>query len=350
MKPHSNYLADILSASGRFKALDGLRGVAVLAVVVYHFGAPFNTYYPSDAVAPYTFTLGELGVQLFFIISGFVILMSAAHGKTAKSFVISRFTRLYPAYWFAVIFSATLITWVGIEARQISLIQVLINFTMFQRFVLVENVDQVYWTLAVEMQFYLLMLVCILVSKGRLRNDYLMRLGLLWSSIGFALMALYPGDSSTGIAKMVVWAVLAQHAAFFCFGMAMYVYFNTRTFSWYVPFFATVAVANTYLAHGLAHGLGVLVILVLFFVVVQLRDIRVLDRGPLQFLGRISYSLYLLHTVMGLCIIHLTQNILGVWGSRAFAFIAVVAMAYISYQLLERRLSTGLKRFLQEHL
>ncbi|WP_185173391.1 acyltransferase [Rothia nasimurium] len=347
MKPHSNYLADILGASGRFKALDGLRGLAVLAVVVYHFGTPFNTYYPSDETAPYAFTLGELGVQLFFIISGFVILMSAAHGKTAKGFVISRFTRLYPTYWFAVIFSAALITWVGIEARQINLVQVLINLTMFQRFVLVENVDQVYWTLAVEMQFYLLMLVCILVSKGRLRNDYLMRLGLLWSSIGFALMALYPGDSSTGIAKMVVWAVLAQHAAFFCFGMAMYMYFNTRTFSWYIPFFATVAVANTYLAHGLAHALGVLVIVVLFFAVVQFRNVAVLDRGPLQFLGRISYSLYLFHTILGFIIIHLTQNYLGLWGSRLLSLAVVVTVSYVSYIFLERKISMKIKLFLQ---
>lgn len=347
MKAHSNYLADILTASGRFKALDGLRGLAVLAVVVNHFGAPFDTYYPSDKDAPYAFTLGELGVQLFFIVSGFVILMSAVHGKTAKGFIISRFTRLYPTYWVALIFSACLITWVGIETRQITLFQFLVNFTMFQRFVLVDNVDQVYWTLAVEMQFYLLMLVCILVSKGRLRNDYLMRLGFLWSSIGFILMALYPGDSSTGIMKMVVWAALAQHSAFFCFGMAMYVYFNTRIFSWYIPFFATVAVANTYMAHGFAHAAGVLVILVLFFVVVQVRNIPVLDRGPLQFLGKISYSLYLFHTILGFVIIHLTQEYLGLWGSRFLSLAVVVTVAYISYIFLERRISTKIKLFLQ---
>lgn len=350
MKLSSNYLSDILGASGRFKALDGLRGLAVLAVVVYHFGAPFNTYYPSDAPAPYSFTLGELGVQLFFIISGFVILMSAAHGKTAKSFVISRCTRLYPAYWFAVIFSACLIAGVGVETRQVTVAQVLINLTMFQRFMLVENVDQVYWTLAVEMQFYLLMLVCIVVSKGRLRYDYLMKLGAVWSGVGCALMALYPGDSSTGVAKMVVWAVLAQHAAFFCFGMAMYVYFNTRIFTRYIPFFAVIAVVNTYLAHGRAHALGVLALIALFFVVVQYRNISFLDRGPLQFLGRISYSLYLVHTVLGLGIIHLTQGSLGVWGSRVLAVSVVVAMAYVSYRVLERRASTGLKHFLQERL
>lgn len=350
MKPPSNYLSDILGNSGRFKALDGLRGLAVLAVVVYHFGAPFNTYYPSDAPSPYSFILGELGVQLFFVISGFVILMSAAHGKTAKSFVISRFTRLYPAYWVAVLFSACLITWIGVETRQVTLSQVLINLTMFQRFVLVENVDQVYWTLAVEMQFYLLMLVCIVVSKGRLRNDYLMKLGVLWAGVGCALMALYPGDSSTGLAKVLVWAVLAQHAAFFCFGMAMYVYFNTRIFTWYMPFFATVAVANTYIAHGAAHALGVLAIVALFFAVVQRRNVSFLDRGPLQFLGKISYSLYLFHTVLGLGIIHLTQNSWGVCGSRVLASVVVITTAYISYQILERKVSSGLKRFLQEHL
>lgn len=346
MKP-SPYIADQLRSSGRFAALDGLRGVAVLAVVIYHFGLPFNTYYPSDERSPYSFNIGELGVQLFFMISGFVILLSAVHGKTAKNFIISRVSRLYPAYWSAVLVSALLIVSIGIETRSVSLGQVLLNLTMFQRFFLVDNVDQVYWTLAVELQFYFLMLACLLLSRGKLRSDYLLNFGLLWSSVGLVLMAAFPGDSSTGLAKMLVWAVLAQHAPFFCFGMSVFLYFNVRKFSWYIPAFGAIAVANTYLAHSAQYALGVLVLALVFFWVAHVGSVAILERGPLQFLGKISYSLYLFHTVLGLIFIHLTLPFLGNWWSRIFAFVLVVVIAWVSYQIFEKRLSKRFKEFLQ---
>lgn len=60
---------------GRFSELDGLRGIAALAVVAYHFGYPAVQNYPRIAPEPYSIPLGELGVQLFFIISGYVILL-----------------------------------------------------------------------------------------------------------------------------------------------------------------------------------------------------------------------------------------------------------------------------------
>lgn len=336
-------IKDIIQDKSRFTALDGLRGIAVLAVVINHFGYPYSTYYPSDPLAPYSFVLGELGVQLFFVISGFVILLSASTGGGAKNFVVSRFTRLYPTYWLALIFSSMLIFTVGIETRTITIPQVLVNLTMFQRFFLVDNVDQVYWTLAVEMQFYLLMLAFIFASHGRLRKDYLLNFGVAWCLLGIFLMAMYPGDSAAGVAKMIVWLVLAQHAPFFCFGMAMFIFFHDRKFNIYIPFFGIVAIINTYLAHGVNHAVGVFLILTVFSIVVIFKKTKVLDSGPFQFLGKISYSIYLFHTITGFVIIHLTQEFLGLWGSRFFAFVVVVFISWISYQLVEIRFSKYLK-------
>lgn len=87
----------------RFRELDGLSGLAVLAVVVYHFGATYNDSYLSAPVAPYSFRCGELGVQLFFIISGFLILLMAIDARSARVFITSRFSRYYPAYWFSLL-------------------------------------------------------------------------------------------------------------------------------------------------------------------------------------------------------------------------------------------------------
>lgn len=95
------------SGRARLEELDLLRFLAALAVVVFHYmaaskslwGVQPTRIFPS--VAPLS-VLGILGVELFFVISGFVILMSVM-GRTAGEFAISRFTRLFPAYWFSVL-------------------------------------------------------------------------------------------------------------------------------------------------------------------------------------------------------------------------------------------------------
>ena len=77
---------------GRFQELDGFRGLAAITVVIYHLGVPATQNYPRTAPSPYDIPLGELGVQLFFIISGFVILLSAIKSGSALKFAISRFS------------------------------------------------------------------------------------------------------------------------------------------------------------------------------------------------------------------------------------------------------------------
>lgn len=347
MVSYSPYIKDQIKSTNRFTALDGLRGVAVLAVVIYHFGSPYNTFFPSGAPSPYSFSLGELGVQLFFVISGFVILLSAVNGGNAKNFIISRVSRLYPAYWVSVLFSSLLIATIGIETRSITLNQVIINLTMLQRFFMVENVDQVYWTLAVEIQFYLLIIFCLVISRGKLRADYLLSFGILWSLAGTALMVMFPGDSSTGLAKLVVWGILAQHAPFFCFGMAMFLYFNTRHYLMYASIFAGLAVVNTYLAHSIQYSVVVLLILSIVFVVVHRGRFAVLDSGLFQAIGKISYSLYLMHTIAGLMVIHYLTPYMGVWGSRVVAFAVVIFLAVILHHLCENKASAWMKRQLK---
>src|SRR3954466_2589137 len=94
-------------ARSRLAALDGLRLLAAFAVLSFHYtgirtpfwGAPAHVVFPSlNQVTRY----GYLGVELFFIISGFVILMTA-YGRSIESFSASRVARLFPAYWTAIL-------------------------------------------------------------------------------------------------------------------------------------------------------------------------------------------------------------------------------------------------------
>ena len=100
----------------RFPELDGLRGIAALWVVLFHytFGVA-NHWLKHDLslaaqVTPWNASIDGLrAVDLFFIVSGFVIFMTLDSSKSLLDFVVSRFARLFPAYWFSVLLTSTVV-------------------------------------------------------------------------------------------------------------------------------------------------------------------------------------------------------------------------------------------------
>lgn len=158
-------------AGRRLYAIDGIRILAALMVAVHHYAGtrrvdqPGNRIWdrPVSDVMPTVFrfaSYGWIGVEIFFVISGFVICMSC-WGRTPRQFFTSRVIRLYPAYWFAIVFTtAVLVALPGVWDR-LPTRDVLLNFTMLQSGSGVPNVDGVYWTLWSELRFYLLFLVVV---------------------------------------------------------------------------------------------------------------------------------------------------------------------------------------------
>jgi peptidoglycan/LPS O-acetylase OafA/YrhL len=143
------------NSDSRLLELDAMRGVAALLVVFFHFSMGRETY-------P-VFRFGVTGVDLFFIISGFVITMSISKVRTGTQFVINRFSRLYPTYWTVVTFTLlALFVFKSIEHDQLMDIdkkQYLANMTMFQHYLGKPDLDGPYWTMIIEMVFYIVMLL-----------------------------------------------------------------------------------------------------------------------------------------------------------------------------------------------
>ena len=137
---------------GRVPELDLLRFTAAATVVVFHFYVllPGNTTFEQAISAVSRF--GFLGVPLFFMISGFVILWTAFN-RTPGRFVLARLCRLYPSYWVCVLITSGVLAWAGGAP---SWRQLVTNLTMFQHFFGFDSIDQVYWTLYVELKFYAL--------------------------------------------------------------------------------------------------------------------------------------------------------------------------------------------------
>ena len=161
----------------RFYEIDLFRFVAALSVVFYHytfrgFAADNKSMLSYPELAP-IFKYGYLGVDLFFMISGFVILLTALN-RNFSGFVISRMTRLYPAFWAGVTFTSLLVLIIGGSKDEVSIYQYLANLSMISGYFGVKAIDGVYWTLLVEMKFYFLVGLLILFKQtGRIKYYFI---------------------------------------------------------------------------------------------------------------------------------------------------------------------------------
>lgn len=156
----------------RLELLDYGRFCAALSVVLFHytFNGIANGKISSIGHIPLVIEItkyGYLGVELFFMISGYVIFFSAKN-RSAAQFAVGRVIRLYPAYWFAVLFTSFFALKWGGNLMSVYPTQIIVNFSMLQSFFGVGHVDGVYWTLVYEITFYaavFLLLFCGLQSR-----------------------------------------------------------------------------------------------------------------------------------------------------------------------------------------
>jgi len=154
--------------TARFEQVDSLRAVACTLVILDHSSGYFLQFASSGlllAKLARIFNIGWMGVLIFFSISGFVVPRSLQSPdlKGAKDFIIRRFWRLYPAYWTALV-AISLINFGTIEIPH--LIWQLTMLPIENRLGFYEGGH--FWTLQVELLFYLLILLLSLIF-GRLK-------------------------------------------------------------------------------------------------------------------------------------------------------------------------------------
>ncbi len=341
----------------RFAELDGLRGIAALAVVISHFTGAFNSHYPHEPKAAFDFPEGAFGVQLFFMISGFVILMSVTRVRRARDFVISRFSRLYPTYWASLILAVILMRSTDFPAAHVTPENIALNTTMVQRWFLVPNIVEVYWTLAIEMQFYFIMFGLLVLSRCRVTNKMVYILATVWTIVSW-VVALSVFPYTRGIdpqlvytpVKVILNVTLAEYGPLFLAGMLFYLARNNRTlFPWALASsFSAVAIA--FLLHDVKYGLCVSVVVALFAVTVYRDETRLLRTKPVAWLGKVSYSLYLVHSILGYVVIRYGMEYFGRNGAMVVALVLSLVVSAIFYQLFEVRASGALRRVLSKTL
>jgi peptidoglycan/LPS O-acetylase OafA/YrhL len=136
----------------RLHELDSLRGIAAVCVLLFHLSYHTDHSHQWPIRVPW----GHYGVELFFVISGFVILMTLERSATLGDFVVSRLSRLFPAYWCAVLVTSVVLMVLSVaDAPGVATIAG--NLTMLQPLLGTPYIDGSYWTLSVELVFYFLM-------------------------------------------------------------------------------------------------------------------------------------------------------------------------------------------------
>ena len=187
------------SQHARFRDLDALRGIAAIGVATYHFAMLLDQHgrlhgweaTVARALGDHRLDLGKSAVFLFFLISGFVIPASIEPGlRGLERFALGRFFRLYPLYWAAI--AAKLFIDAATGARADPLATVAANLTMVQAYLGYPDIMHVFWTLQVELTFYVLCaLLCSIGPRG-LTGGMAMAASLVFAALGLggALVAL----------------------------------------------------------------------------------------------------------------------------------------------------------------
>jgi peptidoglycan/LPS O-acetylase OafA/YrhL len=335
----------------RLAFVDALRGIAVLAVLLQHLleqiilsGTAGTYYWTLHNITGYYFNFGRFGVVLFFFVSGFVIPYSfPASASPVKDFTISRLFRLYPMYWLSVVVAVLLAP--VIEGKSYPAWQIVVNLSMFQMFVNVANIRIAYWSLAIELIFYIsccvvfaagflnrpMTAVCMVISASivGIFAPMVVPYWIVWRlmEVVLNLTAMFLGKVTRDtminrqLNPWLLFACVALYCTFAC-SIAFKLYggeYQENFFHSYSIASAYVAAATVFLAFAIS-GEG--------------RRWRIL-----AFVGVISYSIYLMHAyVMSLALYFIgTGSTPAQWLPFVLGVVlASILVSSVTYTLLEK--------------
>jgi peptidoglycan/LPS O-acetylase OafA/YrhL len=313
--PLYSYKASDDERPDRFRALDGLRGLAALHVVFFHL--LFPNHFTHNSFVKH----GYIAVDLFFMLSGFVIAANYSHRITSaasfKRFIGLRFFRLYPLH-VAILLFLVVLEFVKFIALHFSVITpgflppftgsysfdgLVANLVFLQGLPVVSSIswNAPSWSISCEFVTYLVFGVLVITGTTQRRGFFVV--GAALAIFGYSAIARERGtlDVTTDL------GIIRCLAGFF-FGMLL---FHLREQSWgtrlsggstgLITLCEVVVVTSLALVLSFASGVAEFLVVPILVATVGVFQ---LDRGyiaailmtnPLQFLGRISYSIYMVH-------------------------------------------------------
>ncbi|MBC7756086.1 MAG: acyltransferase [Bdellovibrio sp.] len=287
----------------RLHFLDGLRGMAILLVIFYHAYADWPTQHPYQFQYGHYFKYGEYGVQLFFLISGFVIAMSLENSKSFGSFMYKRWIRLFPAMLIATILIMVTAPLLNARPGGVPKIADIIPGLFFIKTDLLNlffnnklyELEISFWTLFVEVKFYILsgLLYFLLGQKKMIIAIVLMFL----SSVVFdTVRANLPADTEALLSNSVN-NLDFRHYGWFAAGMLSYLYYISKKLFYILAALLIALLAarnlNGFLSMSMLFGSAIVLVFMMSLINPFVQ--KILSNKPFMFFGFISYPLYLIH-------------------------------------------------------
>ena len=319
------------------RGIQSLRGIAALYVVIFHAAKKL------DYMSAFTFA-GQSGVDLFFIISGFIITYTSIYlGRyNPGDFLIRRFVRIIPLYWFfTILLSLALffLPWMFMTYK-FDFNHTLLSLLFIPQFS--KPVVNVGWTLVYEMYFYLTFAVLLLFAK-RNASIVLIIYFVLSCSIG-----VFFRPYTSPVLAMMTSELLIE----FCMGVILcYLYMKQLVLSKASTIFTLVlgSLSFYYLSEYSrlwSFGLPWAIL----FVGLIFGSYKILESRPTVFMGNASYSIYIVHPIL-LPALHVFATKSGVYRVDydvlfigIYSFICV-ACGIFSYLLLEKPLTNCAKSY-----
>jgi peptidoglycan/LPS O-acetylase OafA/YrhL len=332
----------------KIPSLDGLRAIAIVLVLLSHLGG--TRHFLSSATMAWAGDVGNLGVRLFFVISGFLItqllLRELRHNQriSLKNFYIRRVLRIFPAFYVFIV-CATLLTGVGFATIDRSDFVHAVTYTMNYHANLSGNFSLRHlWSLSVEEQFYLLWPLTLAVLMPSRAARALVAVILLVPVLRVALYMSAPGYEN--IADTGFEGVCDALATGCLLAMAMprlvrMEWFNRVVLSPLFPLlFAAIFIANKQRDHPKFFWLLCVPFMNVAFALTVLRYVqapllplgRLLNRQPLISIGVLSYSLYLWQQLF----LIQWRPVTSVFVVFPLNILMAFACAAVSYRLIEK--------------
>lgn len=333
--------------------LDLLRLAAALAVVFFHYffrGAAAEGAlaegYPS--VAPFAL-YGYLGVNLFFLISGFVIAWSA-EGRFWQEFAIARFVRLFPGYLLCMTITFVIVMAFGAPLFSTSLGQYAANLSMFAPALGQPFMDGVYWSILLELVFYGWVTLALL---GGVFQKWKLGLIFAWLAISASNEFFIESRAArllfiTEFGPFFAAGALVHHihahgrslAALLLLGAAFLLSCSTLSVTqhWMLREYG-IAVSQPHLviANIVMHSLLIGAILLRSYVVPSALTLA---------LGGLTYPLYLLHQKIGYIAINTAAPLVGKWAAALGCVALMVLLSWVIWQYFERAAQRRVKTWI----
>lgn len=316
MHTYSEQCYMINKSVNKIEFIQALRGIAALCVVLYH--GSYWTGKWAETTKEIFFAAGYFGVSLFFVISGFIMVITTkkSNGSLSyvKTFMIKRFMRIWPAYFIATVVSFILLAGASWFANWDNLIYLARSMLFMPSGTAPAPtfgtpVLSVGWTLTYEMIFYIFFAISMLAGKLRWLAFYsctaLFLIGVpTYISGGFSTTPTF----DYGFRSILLGLITSPIIWMFVSGVVIGQIYTSRiilkneTFCWMMVLFSVTFAISQYVSGSrVGHGIfewGTSIVPLMLCLTIASKTIHIKIPKHLVYLGDISFSLYLMHVLM----------------------------------------------------